>query len=285
MILTSWADAKFGTIANAVVLLAAVYGFAAEGPFSFHRDYRTAVRAEQHRTTLRATVTEEDLASLPPPVQRYIRMSGAVEQPQVNQLSATWHGRMRASPSEPWMPFVAEQHNFYGSLPSRLFSMRATRGGVPIDVFHRYVGEVATFRVKLLSLFTMVDSKGPELDRGETVTVFNDLCLLAPSRLIDRTITWEALDERSARAHFTRGRYTITADLFFNEAGELSDFQSNDRPRASSDGKSMGAQGWNTPIRDYRTFGTRRLGTFGETRYDDPAGAFTYGEFELQRVE
>ena len=35
-------------------------------------------------------------------------------------------------------------------------------------------------RVRLLSLIPMVDASGPDLRRKETVTVFNDLCLLAP---------------------------------------------------------------------------------------------------------
>jgi hypothetical protein len=285
VIVSAWRDAKFGTLANALVLLAVIYGFASEGPFSFRQAYRTAVRHELERTKLSAVVTEADLTSLPAPVQRYVRLSGAIGLPQVNHLKVTWRGRMRGTAQDPWMNFEAEQHNFYGAMPSRVFSMRATRGGLPVDVLHRYVGDAATFQVKVLSLFPMVDARGPALDRAETVTIFNDLCLLVPSRLIDRSITWESLDDRSARAHFTRSAHTVTAELFFNEAGELTDFRSEDRQRASADGKSFVSQRWTTPIRDYRAFGARRVGTFGEARYDDPAGAFAYGEFELQSIE
>ena len=39
-IATSWSDAKFGTAANLVLVLAAVYGFASLGPTSFHAQFR-----------------------------------------------------------------------------------------------------------------------------------------------------------------------------------------------------------------------------------------------------
>ena len=39
-IVTSWSDAKYGTVGNLLLLLAAVYGFAALGPTSFHAQFR-----------------------------------------------------------------------------------------------------------------------------------------------------------------------------------------------------------------------------------------------------
>ena len=40
-------------------------------------------------------------------------------------------------------------------------------------------------RAKALSVATVVDASGPEMDRGETVTVFNDLVVLAPGAIVD----------------------------------------------------------------------------------------------------
>ena len=39
-IVTSWSDAKYGTVVNLILLLAAAYGFAALGPTSFHAQFR-----------------------------------------------------------------------------------------------------------------------------------------------------------------------------------------------------------------------------------------------------
>lgn len=281
VITLSWSDAKFGTVANVVLLGVVAYGFVAEGPFGLRAEYRALVGAELKRPLAAGVVTEADLAHLPEPVQRYVRLSGAVGQPKVSRIKATWRGRMRGGPNDAWMDFVAEQHNAFGPEPSRLFFMKATMKGLPVDVFHRFVGESATFRVRLLSAFQLVDAKGPELTRAETVTLFNDLCILAPAQLVDPAITWEARDATHARAHFTRGPWTISAELVFNEAGELIDFVSDDRTRASSDGTQFTPARWTTPLRDYRGFGARRVASFGEARWEEPTGAFAYGEFEL----
>ena len=48
-IATSWSDARAGTIVNLVLILVAGYGFAAEGPTSFHAQYRERAAQRTHR--------------------------------------------------------------------------------------------------------------------------------------------------------------------------------------------------------------------------------------------
>ncbi len=285
LIVTAWGDAKAGTAANVVVLIGVALAFAAYGPGSLRADYRADVRASRMAGATRRIVEEADLHDLPAPVQRYLRITNAVGQPQIANFKAVWHGRIRASATEPWMTFHAEQHNFFGAQPARLFLMDATMKHVPVAILHRFVGDAATFQVRLLSARTMVDAAGPEMNRSETVTLFNDLCLLAPGRLIDPSVRWEAIDASHARAHYTRGTETISAVLVFDPAGELADFISDDRSAASADGKAFTPQRWRTPVRDYKSFGTRRASSFGEAHWMAASGEFAYGEFALDRLE
>ena len=46
-------------------------------------------------------------------------------------------------------------------------------------MLHLYDHTTATMRGKLLSVATVVDAADPEMDRSETVTVFNDLVVLS----------------------------------------------------------------------------------------------------------
>jgi hypothetical protein len=281
-VVSAWSDAKFGTLANVVVLIAVAYGFASEGPPSLRAEYRAEVRAALARAPEPRLVVEGDLRRLPEPVRAYLRASGAVGRPQIVDLRATWRGRIRGGASEPWMTFRAEQVSvFEQDAPTRLFLMDATMKHLPVDVFHRFVGDAATFRVRVLSAFTRVDAKGPEMDRSETVTLFNDLCLLAPARLIDPAIAWEAIDARHARARYTRGKETISAELVFDASGDLVDFVSDDRLAASPDGKSFTARRWRTPVQSYRAFGPRRVMALAEARWETASDGFAYLELEL----
>lgn len=284
-IVASWTDAKVGTLANLVILLAAVYGFASQGPWSFRATYEREVdaRLAEGGEAEPPALMEADIAHLPELVQRYLRVAGAVGQPRVDHFRAVWRGRIRESPEDDWMAFEAEQVNFVRD-PARFFLMDARRSGLPVDVFHAFADGAASMRVRVLSILPVVDERGPELTRAETVTVFNELCLLAPAALVDPGIEWAPVDDRSVRARYTLGENTIAAVLEFNDTGELVDFVSDDRS-ATSEGGRLTPLRFSTPVREYATFGDRRVMTRGEGRWHPPEGAFAYVELELVDFE
>jgi hypothetical protein len=158
---------------------------------------------------------------------------------------------------------------------------------LPVTVLHAYADATATMRAKVLSLVTVVDAAGPEMDRGETVTVFHDLVVLAPGAILDAPVQWTAVDARHVRGVFTNGGQAVTAELTFDEAGDLVDFVSEDRLRASADGKSFTSQRWSTPLAGHRAdaHGQRVL-TSGEGRWLAPApeGCFTYVELHVDDI-
>ncbi len=283
-ILSSWTDARFGTMANVIALAGVIIGFASVGPWSLRAQFQRDVEGGMRRTQPTPLLRDADIAPLPPAVQRYIRLSGAVGQPRVQNFRARFHGRIRSGPTARWMPFTGSQYNFYDA-PSRLFYMDATMFGLPVKVFHRFVGPSATMRVKLVALFPLVDAGGPIMDKAETVTLFNDLCVFAPGALISPNITWQAIDANTVRARLTNLTHTVSAVLSFNAAGELIDFVADGRGAASADGKSFVEMRWSTPLRDYRAFGAHRVAAHGEGVWHAPAGNYVYLEFDLDEIE
>ena len=123
------------------------------------------------------------------------------------------------------------------------------------------------------------------MTQSETVTLFNDLCIMAPATLVDSGIAWEAIDTETVRARFTNAGHTIHAELRFNELGELSNFTSDDRFRVSPDGASLTQVRWSTPVRNYRAFGGTRLASSGEGRWHGPDGDYEYIELTIDDVE
>lgn len=118
----------------------------------------------------------------------------------------------------------------------------------------------------------------------ETVTIFNDLCILAPAALVDAPVTWNVIDDHHVFAAYTYGANTITAELGFNDAHELVDFFSDDRSAVSTDGKTFTPQRWSTPLSGYHEFGSSRLGTMGEGHWHAPNGEFAYIEYHLDEI-
>lgn len=184
------------------------------------------------------------------------------------------------------MPFTGRQVNTYGPRPQRIFLMDATRSGLPVTVLHVFADTTATMRVKLLSLFTMVDASGPEMDRGETVTVFNDLVVMAPGAIVDASVKWTAIDARHVRGEFTDGDQTVSAVLTFDAEHDLVDFVSEDRTPPPADGKPFTHRGWSTPIAGHQETDGHRVITTGEVVWHapQPEGSFTYLEFHLDAI-
>jgi hypothetical protein len=286
-IATSWSDARVGTVINVVLVVGAAYGFASVGPTSDHAQWQQrAARALAEVEPAQPDLTEADLAALPEPLAAYVRRSGAVGQAKVSSLRAEIHGRIRSGPDAAWMPFTGEQVNTYGPRPTRAFIIDATRCGLPVTVLHLYDDATATMRGKLLSVVTVVDAAGPEMDRSETVTVFNDLVVLAPGAIVDAPVTWSAVDADHVGGVYTNGEQSVAATLTFDAQHDLVDFTSHDRSRASADGTSFTAQDWSTPLGPTRAAGGYRIPTIGEGRWDAPApeGAFAYLEFHLDDI-
>ena len=235
-------------------------------------------------TPARPPITDADLAHLPPPVQRYLRVTGVVGQLRVSNFRVRMHGRIRECRERRWLPLSAEQYSGVGPA-ARLFYLTSSMFAVPVQGYHRYVGSSASMRVKAAALVTVAAADGPEMTQGETVTLFNDMCVLAPATLIDPAIEWDALDPRTTRALFTNAGYTISAELSFNDAGELTNFVSEDRYQAQPDGKMMRRLRWSTPVGRYRSFGAVRLPSEGQGRWHDPEGEYAYIELTIDDVQ
>lgn len=281
-LLGSWADARWGTLPNVLIALAALLTAGQYGPGSLWSRYQAdlaGLPAAGAPTPIRA----EELAPLPAPVRRYLEAAGVVGTPHVRRFSATMNGRIRGAADAPWMPFTAEQTNTV-SPATRLFWMSATRGGLPVSVYHRFADAAATMRVRLLGVAPIVEAAGPELTRAETVTVLNDLCVLAPGSLVDAPIRWSPVSDTEADATYTLGPNTVRARLYVDPEGRLVDFRSEDRLRASADGTSFTPAPWRTPFDRHGRLGATTQPVHGDARWETDAGDLVYIEMEITTV-
>jgi hypothetical protein len=201
----------------------------------------------------------------------------------VGNFKARFTGGLRSGPDGAWMPTRAEQHDFFDPSPRRIFLAHASRYGIPFEALHLYADGTASMEVRVVSLVKVVDVRGPEMDQSETVTLFNDMCLLAPAALVNANVQWREVDANHVLGTFTNGQHTISALLTFDADGDLTNFLSNDRYQL--DGKTKKRLPWATPVRQYRDFGGTRLAAYGEARWTDPEGQWAYARFNLETIE
>lgn len=227
-------------------------------------------------------VTRADLEALPDPVRRYVTRSGAVGRPRPQNMRVVMDANMYRSPGQAPMRARSVQFSFFGR-PTRIFLMQARMFGLPVRALHVYREEAATFTVRVASTVNMVDLSGPEISAAETVTVLNDMCLMAPGALLDPRLTWSDIDDRAARVHFTNGPHRVRATLQFNDDDELINFWSDDRPDSSNG--HFTPMRWSTPVSEHGDFGGMHLLRRGGAVYERPEGPFMYGDFTLSTVD
>lgn len=281
LVILFWKDARFGTIPNLIVLLVSLVSL---GSFLLHHEFSSRVKFDfsENNTLATDTITENDISHLPVIGRKYLHYTRSVGKPKVRNFRAEFVGGMRAKPGDKYMKLQSVQYNFFKK-PSRYFFMSASKMGLPATGLHLYQNETATFVVRLLNWFKVVDARGEQLNQAETVTLFNDMCFIAPATLIDKRITWEALDQTTVKGIFKNGRIHIRAVLYFNEKGELANFISNDR--YETDGKKYVNYPWATPVEDYRMMSGYLLPSRAKLIYQRPGGDFCYGELEYKSVK
>lgn len=229
-----------------------------------------------------AALTEADLAHLPAPVRRWIVRSGALGKPPVTMVHTVFDATLWSSPGSAGMSGLAHQVDVLDP-PRRLYFMTTWMYGLPVAVLHDYAPESAGMRVRAARLFDVVDLGGRDFARIESVTFLNDLSVFAPSALAGPGFAWTAVDDRSARVRYTVGPHTVTATLFFDEAGNLVNFASDDRADVSAGGEPQ-RMCWTTPLSGFREIGGRRVPGRGEAIWHRPDGPFTYGTFTIRDV-
>jgi hypothetical protein len=250
--------------------------------------FRSAVHEEltQRAGQARADetpVTDSDLRHLPPIVATYLRRAGAIGRPRVTSFRATFRAAFCGGPEQPWMRGTAEQYGFFGPAV-RLFRMSLRRFGIPVDVYHRFQPGAAIIQARALGLFDVAAESGDVLVRSETVTVLNDMFLLAPATLIDAPIEWQALTSHMVRATLTNAGHTVSAIVWFDESGDIVDFESDDR--YFIDGETRCLKRWSTPVIRHCDVDGMRLFAEAEARWTEADGRqWTYARFELTGIE
>lgn len=276
-------DYLFSVLLLAVLFIFSVLAYLSGG---IKRRYHALVLEGLKRTadSPKSIVTEKDLEHLPLPVQKYLRYVGIIGKERVVNLRISIEGEMKPDPKGAWSRIEAVQYSFFDDKPTRLFYIKLNMFGVPFVGLHSYTEEMANMLIKALGLVKVVDSRGREARISDTTTMFNDMCLMTPSTLIDQRIQWETIDPYTVKATYEVYGNRVSALLYFNEVGELVNFISDDRYMILMDGSSRKGR-WATPVKNYKDFGGFRGASYAETTWLWPEGDYCYGRFTVKSIE
>lgn len=236
--------------------------------------------AQQARSDV---VAEADLALLPEPVQRYLRYAQVPGKPKVKCAKLRQTGWIRMSATQSGMPVEAVQYTTLAGTLSRTWYARVKKGPLTLLNGHdRYDNGSGHMLIRLLSMFPVVNMRGPEMDTSALITFVNDM-VMWPTAFLSDYIQWEPLDATTARARVILHGRQFSAVLCFDDAGQLVDFVTEDRYRAV--GKTVQQTKWSTPFRGYHEVNGVIIPAEADAIWHLPEGEFHYIHVKTEEVQ
>jgi hypothetical protein len=240
----------------------------------------TTDTSQDHGQT--ALITAADLEQLPSPVASWLKRSGVVGKPHVQQVWLSQQSVMRMSPEkERWNRAISEQV-FDAGDPSFTWQVKMKMGPVSIirgkDVFENGNG---TMNIRLFGLIPVVSESGPKIDEGSIQRFLGEIAWF-PQAALKPYIKWEQIDMHSAKAviesHGTRGEGTF----YFNSEGDFVRFSA-----LRYKGNDAGAQRkeWVIDATAYATFSGIRVPSELQATWKLEEGDWTWLKMEIKDVK
>ncbi|HWR44292.1 MAG TPA: DUF6544 family protein [Sporomusa sp.] len=124
--------------------------------------YLSEVQAELDKSIVSHEVfKEEDISTLPEPVQRYFRHCGYIGKAKMTKAKFVWDNvNFKMRPNKPWIKIKYEQYNFVLE-PARLAYIYSTMFGViPFEGRDKYLNGQGNMLGKLLKKVTVFNEPG-----------------------------------------------------------------------------------------------------------------------------
>jgi len=177
------------------------------------------------------------LTGLPPVVQRYFLAVLTPGQPLVTAVSLQQRGTFNLSETGTrWKPFTADQ---------RVITMRpgfdwAARievlPGIDVRVHDTYIAGEGIMQAAMFGLATVARMRGvSEMARGQLMRYLAEAAWYPTALLPSQGVTWQRVNERSARATITEDNFILSMLFRFNDANLIESVRAEARGRTAGD--------------------------------------------------
>jgi hypothetical protein len=219
LIINYWADAKYGTVLNILILLAVIILYAS---YSFNNQI-SKERSDMFRNTIpvqQNTITENDIAGLPLIVQKWLVNSGVTGKKRVSNVYLVQDLKLKMTPEQKeWSPGTAEQYftvhppAFNWNIKTSMKSILAVAGRDKFENGH------AAMTIKLASLIPVVDARNHlKLDQAALQRYLAEIVWF-PSAAMSPQIVWEPIDSNSAKATMQVNKTKASGTFYFDNNG------------------------------------------------------------------
>ncbi len=163
--------------------------------------------------------TEDMVAALPPPVQRYFLHSIAPGTPLASSVSLEMSGSFRMAQDKPWIPMQAKQ--ITSALKGFVWKPVIGRGLFKFMGADYYANKSGRMRFYLWGLIPLVNAHSPDINRSSIGRFVGEFFWLPSALLPQRNVTWKVIDETTIQASLKIDGEPIMLTLLIDLEGKL----------------------------------------------------------------
>ena len=224
LIFNYWSDAKFGTIANLIILVSVIIAYS---NFSFKNKIAAErkILFENSQTISDRVIDKESISKLPFVVQKWLINSGTIGKSPISNVHLAQQLKLKMKPDQSeWNYGTAEQYftvqppSFNWSISTQMNSFLKVAGR---DKFENGNGEMT---IKLFSLIPVADAKNHEKVNQATLQRYLAEIVWFPSASLSSYIKWDSLGEYSAKATMEFKGTKGSGEFHFDEKGNFKKF-------------------------------------------------------------
>ncbi|MGM3306042.1 DUF6920 family protein [Anabaena sp. WFMT] len=273
--------ANTGIFIIVCLVIAAIYG---GYRWQLDTDKLRAKLTNGRRTIKPQIYDQKEIEGLPAPVQRFFRTVLKDGQAIVAAVKFSQQGQFNLSETEAkWSPFTATQFVITQRLGFDWDARIQMAPGLNAFVHDTYLLGEGNLHASLLGLFTVMKmSVTPELNQGELLRLFAEAVWYPTALLPSQGVSWEAIDDTSARGTLTNGTTTVSLVFQFNAEGAISTIRAEARYRM--DGDKLTAMPWNGRFWNYTVQNGMLIPLEGEVGWEHPEGTRLYFQGKIAEI-
>jgi hypothetical protein len=222
LISMSWGNARFGTIANILILLVIL---PAIGRWKFKQDglkqeEQIVRKADNIQPML---ITAEMIASKPYPVQQWLNRAGVLTKSLPPFFRLLQSGSLVTAPGQDKISFSATQISSSSEPEFVWRSQMTTTGGITIDGRDKLLEGKGAMKIRLMGLYPIANAEGKEIDQGSLLRYLSEIGCM-PMLALKTFISWEAVDSVTAKASIHNIEQEVSGLFHFTKDGDFLSF-------------------------------------------------------------
>ncbi|MBH8551746.1 hypothetical protein I8751_05015 [Nostocaceae cyanobacterium CENA357] len=163
--------------------------------------------------------TEDMVAELPPPVQRYFLHSIAPGTPLASSVSLEMSGSFRMAQDKPWIPMRAKQ--ITSALKGFVWKAVIGSGLFKFMGADYYANKSGQMRFALWGLIPLVNVQNPDITRSAIGRFVGEFFWLPSALLLQRNVTWKEIDDKTIQASLKVDGEPVTLTMVTDIDGKL----------------------------------------------------------------